>query len=237
MFESLGDRLQGVFDSLRGRGRLTEAEVKVALREVRVALLEADVNLEVARDFTRRVQDKAVGSDTLLSLQPDQRVIAIVHDELVELLGGKAAQPSLRDTNTWMLLGLQGAGKTTTAGKLAYKYKSQGRRPLLVAADTQRPAAREQLRVLGDQIGVPVLAVEDGETGLLVPPRDPVRLAAALERLLVDPELRHRLGSNGRDRVREQFDLEACRQAHVAVYRRELVSRGLATPSPKRRRR
>jgi signal recognition particle subunit SRP54 len=165
MFESLGDRLQGVFDSLRGRGRLTEAEVKVALREVRVALLEADVNLEVAREFTKRVQEKATGSDTLMSLQPDQRVISIVHDELVDLLGGKAAQPSLKnEANVWMLLGLQGAGKTTTAGKLAYKYKSQGRRPLLIAADTQRPAAREQLRVLGNQIGVPVLEVEDNET-------------------------------------------------------------------------
>lgn len=179
MFESLGDRLQGVFDSLRGRGRLTEAEVKVALREVRVALLEADVNLEVARDFTKRVQEKAIGSDTLMSLQPDQRVISIVHDELVELLGGKAAQPSLKnEANVWMLLGLQGAGKTTTAGKLAYKYKSQGRRPLLVAADTQRPAAREQLRILGAQIGVPVLEVEDNET----PARTSARLQEFLKR-------------------------------------------------------
>ena len=179
MFESLGDRLQGVFDSLRGRGRLTEDEVKVALREVRVALLEADVNLAVARDFTKRVQEKAIGSDTLLSLQPDQRVIAIVHDELVELLGGKAAQPSLKnEANVWMLLGLQGAGKTTTAGKLAYKYKSQGRRPLLVAADTQRPAAREQLRVLGNQIGVPVLEVEDDES----PERTKSRLAEYLRK-------------------------------------------------------
>ncbi|CAA9577411.1 MAG: Signal recognition particle protein Ffh [uncultured Truepera sp.] len=177
MFESLGDRLQGVFDSLRGRGRLTEVEVKAALREVRVALLEADVNLEVARDFTKRVQEKAIGSDTLMSLQPDQRVIAIVHDELVELLGGKAAQPNLKnEANVWMLLGLQGAGKTTTAGKLAYKYKSQGRRPLLIAADTQRPAAREQLRVLGRQIGVPVLEVEDGET----PERTKARLGEYL---------------------------------------------------------
>ena len=165
MFESLGDRLQGVFDGLRGRGRLTEDEVRAALREVRVALLEADVNLEVARDFTKRVQEKAIGSDTLMSLQPDQRVVSIVHDELVELLGGKMAQPSLKnEANVWMLLGLQGAGKTTTAGKLAYKYKAQGRRPLLVAADTQRPAARDQLRVLGNQIGVPVLEVEDNET-------------------------------------------------------------------------
>ena len=167
MFESLGNRLQSVFDGLRGRGKLTEAEVKAALREVRVALLEADVNLEVARDFTKNVQEKAVGSETLLSLRPDQRVISIVHDELVEVLGGKAVQPELKsDTNIWMLMGLQGAGKTTTAGKLAYRFKSQGRRPLLVAADTQRPAARDQLKVLGKQIGVPVLEVEDNE-----PPR------------------------------------------------------------------
>ena len=164
MFQSLGDRLQNVFDGLKGRGRLTEAEVKTALREVRVALLEADVNLEVAREFTERVQEKATGSETLLSLQPDQRVIAIVHEELIETLGGKTAQPELRaDGNVWLMMGLQGAGKTTTSGKLAHKYKSQGRRPLLVAADTQRPAAREQLKVLGRQIGVPVLEVSDGE--------------------------------------------------------------------------
>lgn len=177
MFESLGDRLQSVFDNLRGRGKLTEAEVKAALREVRVALLEADVNLEVARDFTKRVQEKAVGSETLMSLRPDQRVVSIVHDELVEILGGKTAQPALRsDGNVWLLMGLQGAGKTTTAGKLAYKYKAEGRRPLLVAADTQRPAARDQLKVLGKQIGVPVLEVEDDEP----PRRTRERLAAYL---------------------------------------------------------
>lgn len=164
MFQSLGDRLQSVFDGLRGRGKLSEADVKAALREVRVALLEADVNLEVAKAFTARVQERAVGSETLLSLNPDQRVIAIVHEELKATLGGASVQPNLRnDGNVWLLMGLQGAGKTTTAGKLAYKYKSQGRRPLLVAADTQRPAAREQLKVLGRQIGVPVLEVADGE--------------------------------------------------------------------------
>ncbi len=165
MFQSLGDKLQNVFEGLRGRGRLTEAEVKAALREVRVALLEADVNLEVARDFTQRVQEKATGSETLLSLRPDQRVIAIVQEELVETLGGKSAQPTLNsDGNVWLMMGLQGAGKTTTSGKLAHKYKTQGRRPLLVAADTQRPAARDQLKVLGKQIGVPVLEVADGES-------------------------------------------------------------------------
>jgi signal recognition particle subunit SRP54 len=165
MFQNLGDRLQTVFEGLRGRGKLSEADVKAALREVRVALLEADVNLEVARDFTKRVQEKAIGSETLLSLNPDQRVIAIVHEELRAVLGGTAVQPTLRNEgNVWLLMGLQGAGKTTTAGKLAYKYKSQGRRPLLVAADTQRPAAREQLKLLGRQVGVPVLEVADGET-------------------------------------------------------------------------
>lgn len=164
MFQGLGDRLQSVFDGLRGRGRLSEADVKAALREVRIALLEADVNLEVARDFVKRVQEKAVGSEVLMSLQPHERVISIVHEELIEVLGGKSVQPTLKaDTNIWLLMGLQGAGKTTAAGKLAYRYKSQGRRVLLVAADTQRPAAREQLRVLGDSIGVPVFDVLDNE--------------------------------------------------------------------------
>jgi signal recognition particle subunit SRP54 len=177
MFQSLGDRLQNVFDGLRGRGKLTEVEVKAALREVRIALLEADVNLEVAKAFVERVQEKAIGSEALMPLNPDQRVIAIVHEEMIELLGGKASQPTLKNEgNVWMLFGLQGAGKTTTAGKLAYRFKSQGRRPLLVAADTQRPAARDQLEVLGKQIGVPVLKVEDFET----PQRTKERIAEAL---------------------------------------------------------
>ncbi len=164
MFQSLGDRLQSVFDSLRGRGRLSEADVKAALREVRVALLEADVALDVARDFTKRVQEKAVGSEVLMSLTPDQRVIAIVRDELQALLGGSTQQPELAsDHNVWLLMGLQGAGKTTTVGKLAYHFKAKGRRPLLVAADTQRPAARDQLEVLANRVGVPILKVEDGE--------------------------------------------------------------------------
>ena len=177
MFQGLGDRLQSVFEGLRGRGKLSEADVKAALREVRIALLEADVNLEVARDFVKRIQEKAIGSETLLSLRPDQRVISIVHEEMIEILGGTSSQPVLKDGgNVWLLMGLQGAGKTTTAGKLAYKYKAQGRRPLLVAADTQRPAAREQLKVLGTQVGVPVMAVEDGES----PARTAERLDAQL---------------------------------------------------------
>ncbi len=219
MFESLGDRLQGVFDSLRGRGKLTEAEVKTALREVRVALLEADVNLEVAREFTRRVQEKATGSEVLMSLQPEQRVISIVHDELVDILGGKAAQPSLQsEQNVWMLMGLQGAGKTTTAGKLAYKYKAQGRRPLLIAADTQRPAARDQLRVLGQQISVPVLEVEDDEA----PGRTKERLQAYLKTnyrdlIIVDTAGRLQIDENLMDALAELKDALEPNEAMLVV--------------------
>ena len=177
MFQSLGDRLQSTFENLRGRGKLTEAGVRSTLREVRIALLEADVHLEVARGFVKNVQEKAVGSDVLMSLTPDQRVISIVHEELIETLGSKAQLPSLNsDGNIWLLMGLQGAGKTTTAGKLAYHYKGQGRRPLLVAADTQRPAAREQLRVLASKVGVPTLEVENDEA----PSRTRERLDALL---------------------------------------------------------
>ena len=165
MFENLGNKLQDIFDKLRQRGKLSDADVKAALREVRVALLEADVNFAVAKDFVARVQEKAVGQDVLNSLTPGQTVIKIVYEELREMLGGEATQPVLKnERNVWFMVGLQGAGKTTTTGKLAAMYKSKGRRPLLVAADTQRPAAREQLRVLGTQVGVPVLEVGDNES-------------------------------------------------------------------------
>ncbi len=209
MFQSLGDRLQNVFDGLRGRGKLSEADVKTALREVRVALLEADVNLDVARDFVARVQEKAIGSETLLSLNPDQRVVAIVHQEMIDILGGKAVQPQLRNEgNVWMLVGLQGAGKTTTAGKLAYRYKGQGRRPLLVAADTQRPAAREQLRILGRQIGVPVLEVEDDEPVAVTKRRLDAALRADFRDLVI-------VDTAGRLQIDERLmdDLAALREA------------------------
>ncbi|WP_027481488.1 signal recognition particle protein [Deinococcus pimensis] len=164
MFEALGNRLQDILDNLRKSSKLTEPQVKAAMREIRMALLEADVNFGVAKDFVARVSEKAVGQDVLGSLQPGQQVVKVVHDELIETLGGKAHQPTLKtDGNVWFLVGLQGAGKTTTAGKLANLYKSKGRRVLLVAADTQRPAAREQLRTLGQQVGVPVLEVADNE--------------------------------------------------------------------------
>ncbi len=164
MFENLSKRLQDIMDGLRGRGKLTESDVKAAMREIRVALLEADVNFNVAKDFIQKVQEKAIGTDVLNSLTPGQQVIKIVYDELVEMLGSTETQPALRERgNVWFMVGLQGAGKTTTTGKLAAFYKSKGRRPLLIAADTQRPAARDQLKVLGKQVGVPVLEVNDNE--------------------------------------------------------------------------
>ncbi|RIH83367.1 Signal recognition particle protein [Meiothermus luteus] len=164
MFETLSQRLRAAVDRLRGRGRISEEDLRSTLREIRVALLEADVNFEVAKGFVQRVQEKALGKAVLESLTPAEQILTVVYEELVEMLGGEARQPVLKsEGNLWFMVGLQGSGKTTTSGKLALFYKSKGRRPLLVAADTQRPAAREQLRILGERIGVPVLEVADGE--------------------------------------------------------------------------
>jgi len=164
MFENLSQRIRAAVDKLRGRGRITEADLKATLREIRISLLDADVNFEVAKNFVNRVQEKALGQAVLESLTPAEQILSVVYQELVEMLGGEAKQPLLKsEGNLWFMVGLQGSGKTTTSGKLAHFYKSKGRRPLLVAADTQRPAAREQLRILGEKIGVPVLEVADGE--------------------------------------------------------------------------
>ncbi|MDO5675716.1 MAG: signal recognition particle protein [bacterium] len=158
MFENLTDRLESVFKKLRGHGVLTEENIQEAMREVRTALLEADVNLGVVKDFIAAVAEKAVGQEVLSSLSPGQQVVKIVHDELVSLLGTEAQPLKLDGVQpaTIMLAGLQGSGKTTTAAKLAKQLKARGRRPLLVPADVYRPAAIEQLHVLGAQIEVPV---------------------------------------------------------------------------------
>jgi len=164
MFEKLSQRIRAAVDKLRGRGRITEADLKATLREIRMSLLDADVNFEVAKNFVNRVQEKTLGQAVLESLTPAEQILSVVYEELVQMLGGEAKQPLLKNEgNLWFMVGLQGSGKTTTSGKLAHFYKSKGRRPLLVAADTQRPAAREQLRILGEKIGVPVLEVADGE--------------------------------------------------------------------------
>jgi len=164
MFQKLSARLQEAIGRLRGRGRIAEEDLKGTLREIRRALIEADVNLEVARDFVERVREEALGKQVLESLTPAEVILATVYEALKEALGGEARFPTLKDKNLWFLVGLQGSGKTTTAAKLALHYKGKGRRPLLVAADTQRPAAREQLRLLGAKVGVPVLEVMDGES-------------------------------------------------------------------------
>ncbi|WP_038058939.1 signal recognition particle protein [Thermus amyloliquefaciens] len=164
MFAKLAGRLQEAIDRLRGRGRITEEDLRATLREIRRALMEADVNLEVAKAFVESVREKALGQKVLESLTPAEVVLATVYEALKEALGGEPRFPTLKDQNLWFLVGLQGSGKTTTAAKLALFYKGKGRRPLLVAADTQRPAAREQLRLLGEKVGVPVLEVMDGES-------------------------------------------------------------------------
>jgi signal recognition particle subunit SRP54 len=159
VFESLTDKLQSVFDRLATKGKLTETDVNAAMREVRLALLEADVNYKVVKDFVERVKARAVGAEVMESLTPAQQVVKIVHEELIELLGKPAPlNTSGQPPHVVMLVGLQGAGKTTMASKLALRLKKSGQRPLLVAADIYRPAAIKQLEVLGAQIDVPVFS-------------------------------------------------------------------------------
>src|SRR3989475_2048276 len=169
MLDSLTSRLTGIFDRLRGYGRLTEENIVEALREVRMALLEADVNFKVVKSFVDRVREKAVGQDVLKSLTPAQQVVKVVHDELVELLGGSGHRLAMapHPPTVIMLIGLQGSGKTTTAAKLARMYGKQGQHPILAAADIYRPAAQEQLRTLGAQLSYPVIG-EAGQTPLQI---------------------------------------------------------------------
>jgi signal recognition particle subunit SRP54 len=169
MFESLSDRFDGIFSRLRSRGRLTEADVDAVLREIRVALLEADVNFVVVREMVARIRERTVGIELSQSLTPGQQVIKIVHEELINILGGETLKLTFasRPPTVILLAGLQGAGKTTAAAKLARWFKQQGRSPLLVGADLQRPAAVEQLRVLAGQAGVSIFSE----------PTDPVEVA------------------------------------------------------------
>ncbi len=176
MFDQLSDRLGAIFSRLTGRGKIGESDVNDAMREVRIALLEADVSLAAAKAFVARVKEKALGADVLASLTPAQTIVKIVHDELVTLLGGAEARLQFSDAppSIIMLVGLQGSGKTTQAGKLALRLKEQGRRSLLVAADVYRPAAIAQLQTLGKQVDLPVFALQHAQSGAA---EDPVKIA------------------------------------------------------------
>ena len=173
-FESLSDKLQNIFKNLRGKGRLTEADVKTALKEVKLALLEADVSFKVVKQFIKAVQERAIGQDVMNGLNPGQMVIKIVNDELVNLMGSETTEIALRpasEVTVIMMAGLQGAGKTTTTAKLAGKFKSKGRKPLLVACDVYRPAAITQLQINGEKQGVEVFSMGDKQ--------NPVNIAKA----------------------------------------------------------
>src|SRR5215471_2517020 len=167
MFESLSGKLQNAFRNLRGLGKISESNVGDSLREVRLALLEADVNFKVARDFIDRVKTKSIGIEVVQSIQPGQQIVKIIHDELVELLGSANAGLQLSGNPSCVLMvGLHGSGKTTSSGKLARLLLKQGRTPLLVAADVYRPAAMDQLEKLGQQVEIPVF-VQRGATDVL----------------------------------------------------------------------
>ena len=165
-FESLSDKLQNVFKNLRGKGRLSEADVKAALKEVKMALLEADVSFKVVKQFVNSVQERAIGQDVLNSLTPGQMVVKIVHEELISLMGSETKEIELKpasEITVIMMAGLQGAGKTTTTAKIAGKLKAKGRKPLLVACDVYRPAAIQQLQINGEKQGVPVFSMGDNQ--------------------------------------------------------------------------
>ncbi len=163
MFDSLSERLDGILKKLKSRGYLKEEDIDLVLREIRLSLLEADVNFRVVKDFIARVREKAVGREVLESLTPGQQVVKVVHEELISLLGGSSEKIQLAPNppTVIMMVGLHGSGKTTTSAKLASHFKKQGRRPMLVAADLQRPAAIEQLVTLGSQIDVPVFSSKE----------------------------------------------------------------------------
>ena len=163
-FDGLSETLQNVFKNLRSKGRLTEEDVKAALKEVKMALLEADVNFKVVKQFTKTVQERAIGSDVMNGLNPGQMVIKIVNEEMTALMGSETTEIALRpgkEMTVIMMAGLQGAGKTTTTAKLAGKFKQKGKKPLLVACDVYRPAAIEQLQINGEKQGVEVFSMGD----------------------------------------------------------------------------
>ena len=163
MFDNLVDKMNSAFKKFRSKGKLTEADVKEGMREIKLALLEADVNYKVVRDFIKKVTERAVGTEVLESLMPGQQIVKIVNEELTNTMGGTQSKLTIssKPPTIVMMTGLQGAGKTTHAAKLAGLYKKQGKRPLLDASDVYRPAAVKQLQVVGEQLGIPVFSIEN----------------------------------------------------------------------------
>jgi len=208
MFDALSDRFDGVFKRLRSRGKLTDKDIDEVARELRVALLEADVNVRVARNFIARVKERAVGAEVAKSLSPAQQVIKIVNEELVATLGGTTGKLTMssKPPTVIMMAGLQGSGKTTASAKLAKQLLGQGRRPLLVGADLQRPAAVEQLRVLGDRVGVPVFSEPSDPVAVA---RNGIEEAARLGRdiLIVDTAGRLQIDAELMSELREMRDI------------------------------
>ena len=170
IFGSLASKLQETFDKLKGKGKLSESDINTSMREIRLALLEADVNFKVVKDFVASVKARALGAEVLESLTPGQQVVKIVNEELITLLGSTESKIEIasKPPTVIMLCGLQGAGKTTTVGKLGNYFKGQGRRPLLVACDLQRPAAIKQLQIVGEGVKLPVFAKTTDSTPLEV---------------------------------------------------------------------
>ncbi len=255
MFETLSDRLTQVFSSLRGRGRLSPADIDATTREIRIALLEADVALPVVRSFIAAVKERALEADVLAALNPAQQVIKIVNEELIEILGGEARRLRFAKVppTVIMLAGLQGSGKTSLAAKLALWLRSQGNTPMMVAADLQRPNAVQQLQVLGERAGVPVYAPQPGN-GVGDPiavARDSIDEARRRQhniviidtagRLGVDAELMAQAARDqgcdgpGRDLVRGRLDDRPGRGQHGAgIPRRSRVRRGRADQAGRR---
>jgi len=167
MFNSLSDSLEGVFKKLKGQGKISEKNIADALREIRLALLEADVEFSVAKGFIEKVKVKALGDKVMKSVKPGEQIVKVFHDELTELLGGNQEPLDLNPPARILMVGLNGAGKTTTSAKLAKRLKKEGRRPLLIACDLYRPAAVDQLATLAEQVDVPIFKPEPGETNLV----------------------------------------------------------------------
>ncbi|MBR3863123.1 MAG: signal recognition particle receptor subunit alpha, partial [Clostridia bacterium] len=179
MFQSLTEKLNNAFKFFRNKGKLTEADVKAGMREIKLALLEADVNFKVVKDFIKMVSERAVGAEVMESLLPAQQIVKIVNEELVKLMGTSQAKLTIapKPPTVVMMVGLQGAGKTTHAGKLAGMYKKQGKKPLLVACDVYRPAAIKQLQILGEKLDIPVYAPGDKEKPVKIA-KEALKLAA-----------------------------------------------------------